>query len=288
MKTTYLLLFLTLALLTAACSRHLGRPDAPAVPPVHSDFEIRRDVLVTPPEWPQALLADIYRPQGSGPFPSVLLIHGGAWKRGGRAQVASLAERIAARGYLVVNTTYRFAPKYPWPAQLQDVQEALRWMRGAGASHGIDPERIGTFGYSAGAHLAALVGGAADDPPLGDPATRVRAVVAGGLPADLTKYQGGRLIPNFMGSPREDRLADYLRASPVTHVSAGDPPVFLYHGSLDDLVPLDRATDYKARLDQAGVANELFILRGHGHFSTFFADGEAVQAAIAFLDRHLR
>lgn len=288
MKKIPLTLVLATGLVTAACSRHLDRPDAPPPEPVHSRFEIHRDLLVTPPEWPQPLLADVYRPQGPGPFPSVLLIHGGAWKRGGRAQVSSLAERIAERGYLVVSTTYRFAPRFTWPAQFHDVQEALRWMRGPGKAHGVDPERIGMFGYSAGAHLAALIGGTADDPALGDSKTKVRAVVAGGTPADLSKYEGGRLIPNFMGGSREDRLSDYLAASPVSHVSAGDPPVFLYHGSLDDLVPPDHAIDYKALLDRAGIRNELFIIRGHGHFSAFFADGEAVQAAIVFLDRYLR
>ncbi|MGQ0620276.1 MAG: alpha/beta hydrolase fold domain-containing protein [Panacagrimonas sp.] len=288
MKILKLTLVVVLALAAAACSWHLDRPDTSPPQPIHSSYEIRRDLLVTPAEWPQALLADVYRPHGAGPFPSVLLIHGGAWKRGDRAQVSGLAERLAERGYLVVNTTYRFAPRFTWPAQLQDVQEAVRWMRGPGKEQGVDPERIGTFGYSAGAHLAALIGGAADDPVLGDARTKVRAVVAGGTPADLSKYEGGRLIPNFMGGSREDRLPDYLAASPVSHVNAGDPPIFLYHGSLDDLVPPDHATDYKALLDRAGITNELFIIRGHGHFSAFFADGEAVQAAIAFLDRHLR
>lgn len=253
-------------------------------------FELRRHQAITPPDWPQALRADLYRPAGEGPFPAVLLIHGGAWKRGSPDQVEHLARRIAARGYLVVNTSYRFAPRYRWPAQLIDVRQALRWMRSAeGLAAGIDPARIGAFGYSAGAQLAALLGGAANDPgPIGDPQTAVRAVVAGGTPTDLTKFEGGRLIPNFIGGPREERLADYLAASPVSYVDAADPPVFLYHGSLDDLVPLHHATDYRALLARAGVPCELWTVRGHGHFSTFFADGAAVAAALDFLDRHLR
>lgn len=280
---------LLLSAVIAGCgSKHLGRPQDPAPPPISTGYEVLRDQVITPADWPQNLLADLYRPSGEGPYPSVLLVHGGAWKRGDREQVAGLARRLAQRGYLVVNTTYRFAPEYRWPAQFDDVRQAVRWMRGAGREQGIDPERIATFGYSAGAHLAAMIGGAHDSPGLEAADTRVRAVVAGGTPSDLSKYEGGRLIPNLMGVPRESHLAAYLAASPTHHVSVGDPPVFLYHGTLDDLVPPDHAIDYKTLLDQAGVVNELFLIRGHGHFSAFFADGEAVDAAMEFLDRHLR
>ena len=284
----HLAALLTALLLGACGSQHLGRPQQTSPAPVSTRYVIAQDLLITPTAWPQALLADLYRPEGAGPFPSVLLIHGGAWKRGDRAQVAGLARRLAERGYLVVNTTYRFAPQHRWPAQLDDVRQAIRWMQGPGRDHGVDPARIGTFGYSAGAHLAAMIGGAHDSASFGAPELRVRAVVAGGTPSDLSKYEGGRLIPNLMGVARETHLQDYLAASPVSHVSAGDPPVFLYHGTLDDLVPPDHATDYKTLLDQAGVDNELFLIRGHGHFSAFFADRAAVNAAIDFLDRHLR
>jgi acetyl esterase/lipase len=282
-----LLTFVSTVLL-GACSQHFGKPAEPGPAPIVSQYTVTRDVKFTPAEWPQPLLADIYRPVGAGPFPSVLLIHGGAWKRGDRAQVESLARRIAARGYLVMNTTYRLVPEYIFPAQLQDVQQAVRWMRASGAIYGIDPARVGAFGYSAGGHLAALLGGIADDPKLGDPQTRLRVVVAGGTPTDLTKYEGGKLVPAFIGGSREEKFETYRAASPITYVNAGDPPVFIYHASLDHLVPLDHAIDYKAALDKAGITNELFIIRGHGHISGFFADGAAVNAALDFMDRYLR
>ena len=84
-------------LLTACGSQHLGKPETAAPASVVSSYAITRDVVVSPPGWPKTLLADLYTPSGTGPFPSVLLVHGGAWKRGDRAQVKSLAERIAAR-----------------------------------------------------------------------------------------------------------------------------------------------------------------------------------------------
>lgn len=275
--------------LLASCSQHLGRPQTAAPPPVVSSYQRIVDVPFTPAGWPQPLLADIYRPSGPGPYPSVLLIHGGAWKRGDRAQVQGLAERIAARGYLVMNTTYRLVPQYVFPAQLQDVQQALRWMRSpAGAQQGIDPDRIGSFGYSAGGHLAALLGHIAKDPLLGDPAQTLKTIVAGGTPAELARFKNGRLVPAFIGGPWAEKSASYLAASPVSHVRPGDPPVFIYHASLDGLVPYEQAEIYKAALDRAGVTNELFVIRGHGHISGFFADGAAVEAALEFMDRHLR
>lgn len=281
---------LLLSMGLAGCGgRHFDRPADPPPAAVHTEYSVQRDVVVTPPDWPQALLADVYRPEGAGPFPAVLLIHGGAWRRGDRAQVQGLAERIAARGYVVVNTTYRLAPQWNFPAPLQDVQQVLRWMRSeSGAGHGVDAARIASFGYSAGAHLAALLGHVANDATLGDPATRVQAVVAGGTPADLRLFTGGHLVPGFIGGTQAQRPDAYRQASPVAHVDAGDPPVFQYHATLDGLVPYEQALHYKAALDAAGLPNELYAIRGHGHISGFFADGSAVQAALAFLDRYLR
>lgn len=276
--------------LLGACTQHLGKPTGPAPAPVASAYDVRRDVRVSRDGWPQTLLADLYLPAGAEAFrfPAVLLIHGGAWKGGDRAQVESLAKRIAARGYVVVNTTYRLVPGAIFPAQLEDVQEALRWMHDHGAVHGIDPARIGTFGYSAGGHLAALAGHIANDPRHGDPRTRVRAIVAGGTPADLTLYEGGTLVPAFMGGPKAEKVGSYRLASPVTHVDAADPPVFIYHATLDAYVPYAQAEAYVAALERAAVPHELFEIRFHGHITAFFADGAAVEAALAFLDRQLR
>lgn len=283
------LLAVVLLVTLAGCgSRHIGKPETPPPAPMSASYQITRDVVVSPAGWPKTLLADVYVPSGTGPFPSVLLVHGGAWKRGDRAQVKGLAERIAARGYLVVNTTYRLVPEAIFPAQLQDVQQAVRWMRADGAAFGIDPQRIGGFGYSAGGHLAALVAAVADDPVMGLPQTRLKAVVAGGTPSDLTLYRGGYLVPNFMGGSKADKLAAYQAASPALQIKPGQPPVFQYHATLDDYVPFEQAERYRERLAAAGVPNELFVIRGHGHISAFFADGEAVEAALSFLDRHLR
>ncbi|MFT4046739.1 MAG: prolyl oligopeptidase family serine peptidase [Solimonas sp.] len=121
-----------------------------------------------------------------------------------------------------------------------------------------------------------------------EPGTRIAAVVAGGTPTDLTTFEAGGLIPQFIGGTRDEKPEQFRAASPATYVSADDPPVFLYHGGADRLVPLAQATGYRARLDAAHVPNELLILRGRGHITAFLTDGSAVDAALDFLDRHLR
>ncbi|NGY03895.1 alpha/beta hydrolase [Solimonas terrae] len=276
------------AVFAGGCTIHQGRPGTPPPPPTHSDYRITRDVSFSPPDWPQELKADIYQPKGRGPFPAVLVLYGGGWEHGDRRQLSSIARDLARRGYVAVASTYRLAPAYIFPAQLRDVQLAVRWMRAQAADYRIDGTRIGVWGYSAGAHLAALLGGIGPGDALFDPDARVGAVVAGGTPSDLTKFPGGTLVPQFIGGPRSEKLAEYKAASPISYVSAGDPPVFLYHGGMDRLVPPDHATDYKAMLDAAGVPAELVILRGRGHITAFLTDGAAVKAGLVFLDRHLR
>src|SRR3546814_16292673 len=92
-------------------------------------------------------------------FPAVLVLYGGGWEHGDRKQLSSIAKDLARRGYVAVASTYRLAPEYIFPAQLRDVQLAVRWMRAQSADYHIDGTRIGVWGYSAGAHLAALLGG---------------------------------------------------------------------------------------------------------------------------------
>ncbi|MGQ0620003.1 MAG: alpha/beta hydrolase [Panacagrimonas sp.] len=273
--------------LLVGCSSHVGKPDGAAPAAVSTKFEVRRDVLISPDDWPQKLLADVYVPEGAGPWPGVLVIHGGGWYTGDREQVEGIAERLARRGFVAVNTTYRFAPRYRFPAQLEDVQQAMRWMQAHGGEYRMRPERFGVFGYSAGAHLAALLGTLSPGDALaGGP--RPVAVVAGGTPSDLTKFSGGTMVPDLLGTTLQKDRAAYERASPVTWITPGDPPFFIYHGGADVLVSVDHAEDLKTALDKAGVPAELFILRGRGHVGAFLTDGPAFKAAAEFLDRQLR
>src|SRR6185503_19595377 len=118
------------------------------------------------------LAAVIYRPQGAGPFPGMLVVHGGAWRLGARADLAAIAKGLAKHGYTAVAIDYRLAPQYKFPTQIYDCQAAVRWMREHGKELKSDPMHIGGFGYSAGGHLVALLG------TLGDKELREKGVPA--------------------------------------------------------------------------------------------------------------
>ncbi|MCX7059824.1 MAG: alpha/beta hydrolase [Gammaproteobacteria bacterium] len=282
---------LPVAVLTSSCARHAGKPDAAPTPRLKLDWTVQRDLRFTPPGWPKPLLADLYTPSGSAPpggWPAVVMIHGGGWSSGDREQVEGIARRVTMRGYVTLNITYRLAPESIFPAQVIDVQQAVRWLRGHAADYHVDPQRIGAWGYSAGAHLAAMLGGMSEGDRLYQPGAEVKAVVAGGIPSDLRKFHGGTIVPKFLGERWTENSVAFRESSPAAYVTPGDPPVFLYHGGWDQLVPFDQASDYKAALDTAGVPNELYELRGLGHITAFLMDGEAVQRGLDFLDRHLR
>jgi dipeptidyl aminopeptidase/acylaminoacyl peptidase len=115
---------------------------------------------------------------------------------------------------------------------------------------------------------------------------RLRAVVAGGIPADLRKYSNSPIVMRFMGGARDEMPDRYAEASPLYHVSADDPPVFLYHGKLDTLVSKEQSIDYYDALVAAGVKSELYLHGMHGHMSMFLFGGDVEDRAIDFLDRN--
>lgn len=269
----------------------------PASPESHcssgdDSYRVRRDITYTPEGWPQALKADIYTPATPGLHPTVLVVHGGGWRGGDREQMENVSELLARCGFTAVSVQYRLAPAWRFPAPVQDLQQAMHWIHTHGAAYGADADRIGAMGYSAGAHLVALLGligpGDALDSPYGGEATRLRAVIAGGTPSDLRKFTGGTLVPQFLDGTITQIPERFALSSPVTHIHAGAPPFLLYHGGWDRLVPLDQATDFKAALQSAGVPVSFYRLRGYGHILAYFASTGFMQDhGIAFLHQHL-
>lgn len=283
---------LALAILASGCYQHLNGPETPDAPRDEYALDrVQHGIVYTTRGWPQALQADLYLPSRSGPLPVVLTIHGGGWANRDRGDMTDISEKLVRQGYAVFNLGYRFAPRYTWPAQLLDLQQALLWISENADRYRLDLERINAWGYSSGAHLAALLGGF-DEQHLPKNALRnlpgLRAVVAGGIPADLRKYDDSPLVERFIGGTHDEMFERYAEASPAFHVSAGDPPVFLYHGKLDLLVTPDQPRDYYDALIGVGVDAELYLhnWRGHGSMFLFGADAEA--RAIDFLDRHNR
>lgn len=274
--------------LLTGCAAHQGKPDEPMEPPRTEAGEVSVEVY-TPDDWPEALEARVRRPVGNGPFSAVLIVHGGGWQSRSPEDMDGIAEYLAERGLVTVNVAYRFAPDYPFPAQLRDVQQAMRWIHANAERLNIDPERIGALGYSSGAHLVSLMamvagqGGELD----GGSETRPDAVVAGGTPSDLRKWEDGRLVEDFLGGTRAEVPEAYEVASPVVHVHPDAPPVFLFHGGMDMLVDMDHATDFHAALQEAGVDTELYRQRLRGHVLAFVFRGGAMDEAARFLHEKL-
>lgn len=244
------------------------------------------DITYTPAGWPEPLLADLYRPSGAGPYPVVLMVHGGGWRSGDRKDhhVASLCRKLADAGIACLSVSYRLGVAGRYPASGDDLRQALRWIRRAGADHGLDATRTGAWGYSAGAHLVALLGA---EPGADPEAARLRAVVAGGTPADLRLWPDSDMVNAYLGVSRAADPARWARASPVTRVNAGSAPFFLYHGRLDNLVEPEQAERLRDALQAAGVAVTLRWLPYSGHISAALFPGQVGDEAVRFLQKAL-
>ncbi|MFO0789565.1 MAG: alpha/beta hydrolase [Pirellulales bacterium] len=240
------------------------------------------------------LEADVYMPHGEGPFPGMLVVHGGAWRVGTRAQLAGIAARFAEHGYTAVAISYRLAPASPFPAQLYDTEAAVRWMRTNAKELRLDPNHIGGFGYSAGGHLVALVGALADGQlaehgaGADSPSTRLQCVLAGGAPCDFRDMAlNNAILAYWLGGTRGQRPDNYRDASPTNFVTNDDPPMYFFSGEADVIVPISSPRRMFEALRAAGVATEFYPIKDAGHILALF-DQSAIDRSITFADKYLK
>ena len=223
-----------------------------------------------------SLRLDASVPDGPGPFPVAILVHGGGWshgdkagsdKAGDSADITPWFGPLTAANFTWFSLNYRHAPQHRWPACLADVQTAIRWVKAHAAEFKGDPQRIALFGHSAGGHLVCLAAVLAGDD------TRVQAVV-GFAPVtnheqDLPQRGGlSTSLQNLLDRPKEvtpDSRALLREMSPLNHVHAGLPPFLLIHGDADKSVPLQQSLDFQARLRATGNACDLIIIPGAPH-----------------------
>lgn len=224
----------------------------------------------------------------------MLVVHGGAWRMGSRADLAMLAQRLAEHGYTAVAIDYRLAPTYKFPAQIYDCQAAVRWMRSHATELKIDPSRIGGFGYSAGGHLVALLGTLDDkelrEPgvPTDSPSARLQAVVAGGAPCDFRVLPGdSERVAFWIGGTRDKMPNEYRDASPASFITDDDPPMYFFHGQQDLLVPVESPTEMVKLLKGAHVTAEMCVVKDAGHIQALFDRG-ALEHGLAFADKYLK
>jgi acetyl esterase/lipase len=194
------------------------------------------------------------------PMPVALWIHGGGWKSG--SYKGNAASWLAQEGYFTASIEYRLSGEAPWPAQLEDCQAAVRWVRSQAETYGLDPNRIVVLGASAGGHLAACLG------TMGDGGGgQVQAVVSFCPPTDFTTGKtvyGWALGPLFR-DPELKNTEAQKSASPLYHVKAGLPPFLIFHGDKDPTVPIDEAVRLNDALREAGGQSKLVVVAGGDH-----------------------
>lgn len=264
-----------------------------------SAAELTRDV-----EYGQAggerLLLDVSVPDGAGPFPVAILVHGGGWRRGDKAgsdrpgdgaDITPWFAPLTAANLVWFSINYRLAPQHRWPACFEDLQTAVRWVKANAARYRGDPQRIALFGHSAGGHLVTMLATQSRED------TRVQAVVACAPVTDheqqLAKHGGlSDGLQALLGRPKEitpESLHAVRALSPVNRVKAGMPPVLLIHGDADQTVPIQMSVSFHRRLRASGVPCELLTLRGAPHAMGEWAKSDPAwtKAMFAWLEKTL-
>jgi len=234
----------------------------------------------------QILKLDAYVPTGAGPHPAIVVIHGGAWKMGNKAQLALHAAALARAGFACFCIEYRLAPEHKWPAQLLDCKAAVVWIRAHADRFQLRRDWVAAYGYSAGAHLACMLGTTGPEDGFEDPEhrgdTSIQAVAAGGTPCDFTVVPPrARWLVYWLGKTRLEAPELYRRASPINYVDPSDPPTLFYHGTADRLVPLPPVRRYVDRLREVGVRAELVEIPDAGHIMAPFTR-KAIESVVEF------
>jgi alpha-L-fucosidase 2 len=256
------------------------RKAVPALAPVLRAEPVGGPTKITDVEYGHAggevLKLDVSMPEGKGPFPIAILVHGGGWssgdksgtdKPGSSADISPWFAAFNAAKFTWFSINYRCAPKNRWPACLDDVETAIRWVKAHAADYKGDPNRIALVGHSAGGHLVCLAATVVDD------SIRVQAVVGfaavtnheqdlpvrGGLSTSLQNLldRPKALTPESLGLLRE--------ISPLNHVRPGLPPFLLIHGDADKTVPIQQSRDFQAKLKANDVRCDLIVIPGAPH-----------------------
>jgi acetyl esterase/lipase len=245
---------------------------------------------------------DLFLPDAEGSLPLIIWIHGGGWQNGSKDGCPPLRNGYTERGYAVASINYRLSGHAVFPAQIEDCKAAIRWLRAHAGEYGLDSQRFGVWGSSAGGHLVALVGTSGDVQAFDvgahlDQSSRVQAVCDYYGPTDFTafvttpgyeshatanspeaKLIGGAVMQN------RDKAA---RANPITYVSEDDPAFLIVHGDKDPTVPINQSQLLYDALQQAGVSVHFHTIRGAGHGQGF--GGPEIEPMVGnFFDRVLK
>ncbi|MFC1966339.1 alpha/beta hydrolase fold domain-containing protein [Chloroflexota bacterium] len=285
----------------------LPPPVIPTVVIPNTTVEVTKDV-----EYGRAsdipLLLDIHTPGTpiATPMPAIIFIHGGGWDSGDKSEKPCVIKfsHLATHGFFVASINYRLSGEAPFPAAVEDSKCAIRWLRANADKYNVDPQRIGVAGYSAGGHLAMMVGlvdetaGLEGNGGWGEFSSRVQAVCSYYGPSDFvsTYYEKGSRPSNikFLGGTMEEKPEIYKTASPINYVTKDDPPLLLVHGELDETVSYNQSEEMYQAYQRAGLEAELIKVNYAGHIFKQLTDSpispsldEIQQARLDFFIKHL-
>ncbi len=279
-----------------------------------ASFEREQDIVYGR-KYGTALTMDVFRPKGEANGAGLVFVVSGGWYSAKEAIREPMVEPFTKRGYTVFAVVHGSQPKFTIPEILEDMHRAVRFIRYHAKDYGIDPDRIGIFGGSAGGHLSLMQGTAGDlgdsksQDPVARESSRVQAVACFFPPTDFLNYGkpgenalGRGILANykapfdfreldrqrnvFVPIEDEERILQIGRSiSPVNHVTADDPPTYIVHGDADTLVPIQQAQLIVEKLEEAGVPAQLDVKPGAGH--GWAGMDQDLERFADWFDRHL-
>lgn len=231
-------------------------------------------------------------------LPCVVVIHGGGWAAGDKSGHDDLTWKFARAGYVSATVGYRFAPAHVFPAQVNDVKCAIRFLRANSDKYGLDSRRIGAVGFSAGAHLSMMLAtmdkedGLEGDGGSAGESSKVQAAVAYFGPTDLAATdipeRAQSIVKSFIGGTPGEKPLEYRRASPLTYASPSDAPMLLFQGTRDPLVPHTQAYAMLEAMTRYRIPGRVELLANAGHGWGGDELEHTVARTFSFFDQHLK
>jgi acetyl esterase/lipase len=263
------------------------------------DIDRRQDIQYAEHEGTK-LLGDFYLPKGASKAPVLIAIHGGGWERRGRKSYQYWGPYLAKHNVAVFEIAYRLAKTGMYPRSVYDVKSAVQFVRANAAKYGIDPDRIGLMGDSAGGHLASLVALAADEfrdntsEPNGNVSAKVKVAISFYGIYDMAEQWDhdqivrpeDQITELYLGSPLFKNRRIYFESSPLSYATTGrtNTRFLIINGSEDDIVNPLQAKIFHTALNQAGIYSRRIVVPGAGHFwasDPFEDDQQAIPALVA-------
>ncbi|QDU45551.1 Carboxylesterase NlhH [Symmachiella dynata] len=276
----------TAVCLAMTCMTHTVHAEEPAEIEYHEDviYGVGGD---------EQLKLDWARPKKfDKPLTAIIYIHGGGWTFGNKNGHRDEIQKAAREGYFSATIGYRLAPAHRFPAQIEDCKCAIRFLRANADQLGLDREKIGAIGFSAGAHLVMMLATMDDEDGLEGKggwfgwSSKIQAGVSFFGPTNLQSEfpeSSNKLVVQFLNGTAAQQPEAYRLASPITYVNAGDPPLLLYQGTKDTLVPHDQALQMVEALTAVEVPGRVEFLIGQGHGWRGPEAERTFQAAIDFI-----